>query len=141
MEFAVSITVVLAMLVGMIQCFQALYVYNYVCDAARVGTRYAMVRGSSCTGASDCGATPAQIQTYIQGITYPGIDPGNLAVTTTWLSVSTSGPTAWTACANKCNAPQNEVQVQVTYAFPLNIPFWRNASVDMASSSQMVISN
>jgi Flp pilus assembly protein TadG len=140
-EFAVSISVVVMLLFGIIQCSLALFVYNYVCDAARVATRYAIVRGGSCSGMPDCGITSAQIQTFLQGIHYPVVNTSNLTVTTTWLSASTSEPTTWTACATQCNTPGNAVQVQVTYAYPFSIPFWKSTTLNIASASQMVISN
>jgi Flp pilus assembly protein TadG len=140
-EFAVSASVILLFLFGIIQCALALYSYNYVGDAARVGTRYASVRGASCTGLTNCGATSAQIQTYLRSIRYPGINANNLTVTTTWLSASSSEPTTWTVCASQCNAPENAVRVQVSYAYSLNIPFWKNANINIGSTSQVVISN
>jgi Flp pilus assembly protein TadG len=140
-EFAVASSVLFLMLFGIIQCCLALYTYNYVSDAARVGTRYAAVRGSSCSGMPDCGATGTQIQTYLRGIPYPGISASKLTASAAWLRASTTPPTTWTACGSQCNAPGNAVQVTVTYAFPLNIPFWKNATVNMSSASQTVISN
>jgi hypothetical protein len=89
---------------------------------------------------SDCGATQAQIQTYVSSLTYPGINTSNVTVTATWLSLNSTPPTAWTACAGQCNAPGNAVQVQVTYPFALNIPFWKKSAVNLNSTSQAVIS-
>ena len=140
-EFAVASTVLFMMLFGIIQACLALYTYNYISDAARVATRYASVRGSSCSGMSDCGATASQIQTYLRGIPYPGIKSSNLTVAATWFSASSAPPTTWTACGSQCNAPGNEVQVTVTYAFSLNIPFWKKAAINMSSASQTVIYN
>jgi Flp pilus assembly protein TadG len=140
-EFGLSAVVLVMVLLGIIECCFALYVNNYVSDAARAATRYAAVRGSSCTGMPDCGITSAQIQTYLRGITYPGVTPGNLTATATWLSLNSGSVATWTACANQCNAPTNSVKVQVNYAFTLGIPFWRTRSLTLSSTSQMVISN
>ena len=140
-EFALSSVVMVMVLFGIIECCFAFYANNYVSDAARTATRYAMVRGSSCTGMTDCGITSAQLQTYLRSIPYPGITPGNVTATTTWLSASTSLPTTWTACASQCNAPGNAVEVQVTYTFPLSVPFWTKKTLNLSSTSQMVISN
>jgi len=139
-EFALSVSILVMMLFGIIEACFGLYACNYVSDAAREATRYAIVRGSSCTGMSDCGATQAQIQTYVSSLTYPGIDVNNVTVTATWLSLNSTPPTAWTACAGQCNAPGNAVQVQVTYPFALNIPFWKKSTVNLNSTSQAVIS-
>jgi Flp pilus assembly protein TadG len=140
-EFAISASVLLMLVFGIIEMSYALYAYNYVSDAARVATRYAVVRGSGCTGMPDCGITSGQLQTYVQGIAYPGIKPGSLTATTTWLSASSSQPTTWTACGGQCNSPGNAVEIQVTYAFPLFLPFWKSTSLSLKSTSQMVISN
>jgi Flp pilus assembly protein TadG len=140
-EFAICASVLLALVFGIIELSLALYSYNYVSDAARVATRYAVVRGSACSGMPDCGITADQLQTYVQGIAYPGIKAANLAVSTTWLSASSSQPTTWTACANQCNAPGNAVEIEVTYSFPLFLPFWKSTSLSLSSTSQMVISN
>jgi Flp pilus assembly protein TadG len=142
-EFAVAASVAFMVLFGIIQCCLALYSYNYVSDAARVATRYASVRGSSCDKLPDCAVTGAQLQTLLRGVSYPGINSNNLTATANWFSASPSQPTTWSSCGTStaCKAPGNAVYVQVTYAFPLNIPFWQNASLNISSASQEVITN
>jgi Flp pilus assembly protein TadG len=46
-EFALSSTVLLMAIFGVLDCSCALYADHYVANAAREATRYAMVRGSS----------------------------------------------------------------------------------------------
>jgi len=143
-EFTVSAAVLFMALFGIIQCSLGLYAYNYVSDAAREGTRFAIVRGARCTAPmTGCLATEADIQTYLRGYQYPGIDANNLLVTANWYTASATTPTTWTSCGtgNGCKVPGNAVRVQVKYTFPLRIPYWKNASVSIASVSQMVISN
>ncbi len=140
-EFALSSVVFIMMTFGLIQCCLGLYTYNFVSDAARFATRYAAVRGSSCSGMPDCGITAAQLQAYVLADVFPGINKNNLSSSVTWYSASASPPTTWTACANQCNAPGNAVQVQVTYTFPLSVPFWRSQSLSLTSTSRLVISN
>ena len=140
-EFAISSVVIVMALFGIISCCFALYANSYVSDAARTAARYAIVRGSSCTGMPDCGITSAELQTLLRNSAYPGISSSNLSATTTWYSASSSLPTTWTACASQCNAPGNAVQVQVNYAFTLGVPFWRGRAINLSSTSQMVISN
>jgi uncharacterized membrane protein len=62
--------------------------------------------------------------------------------TRTWLAAGTdsTGNTSWTVCGTRCNAPGNQVQVRVSYAFPLTIPFWRAVTLNLSSKSSMVIS-
>jgi len=146
-EFAVACLILFPMIFGFIEICLAFYSYNFVSDAAREATRYAMVRGStSCTNTprliDACpspGVTQAEIQTYVQGLGFPGAR--NLTATATWLSAGTTLPKTWTACGNPnlCKRPGDEVQVQVRYNFPIGIPFWRITTIDFASKSTMVI--
>jgi Flp pilus assembly protein TadG len=137
---------VLPMFFGIFDMSLALYSYHYISDAAREGSRYAIVRGStSCANTpslTNCGATPTQIQTYVQNLGYPGINgANNMTVTTTWYTPSASPPTTWSLCGATpaCGAPGNLVKVKVAYAFPLSIPFYGSRTLNMASTSQMVV--
>jgi Flp pilus assembly protein TadG len=168
-EFAISASIVLAAVLGTIQLSLAFYTFNYVSDAARVVTRYAIVRGpDSCTFDSvadpNCNMNPSRITSntnpaanpllaYLESAGYPGIKSGNLSVSATWLipTQDASNTTTWTtACqnpttnldstGNPCNAVGNAVKVVVTYNFGLVIPFWKRVIVPVSSTSQMVIS-
>lgn len=147
-EMAIASAVIFSVLFGVIAFMLALYTYNFVADAAREGSRYAMVRGSrSCTNASgltNCNIQADTLQTWVQNLSYPGINKNNLNVTTNWLTGTTAGTpptTTWSTCGSgTCNIPGNIVQVTVSYAFPLNIPFWRNDTLSISSTSEMVIS-
>jgi Flp pilus assembly protein TadG len=144
-EMAITSVILFLFLIGIIEISLALYSHAAVSEAAREAARYAMVRGStSCTNTpslTNCNATQAQIQTYVQGRKYPGLTSSNITVTTTWLSASTSQPTTWSTCSpGPCsNAPGNVVQVVVTYPFPLSIPFWNSMTINTGSTSRMVI--
>jgi Flp pilus assembly protein TadG len=140
-EMAVVSSILFAVLFGIIELSLALYTYNYVSDAAREATRYAIVRGSACTQLTNCGATSAQIQSYVQGLGYPGMNSSNTTVTTTWYSPSSAPPTTWTACGSPCRDPGDAVQVMVTYSFPLSVPFVPNSTLSLHSTSLMVIAN
>jgi Flp pilus assembly protein TadG len=141
-EFAWIIGILFMLLLGIIGLGLAGYTYHYVSEAAREGTRYAIVRGASCAGMPDCNASANQISTYVKGLGYGGINPTNMTVTTTWWSPSVIAPSpVWSICgAGTCNAPGNMVEVNVTYAYPLDIPFWGNKTINLSSTSQMVIS-
>ena len=144
-EFALSIMILLSLVFGVMAMSLALYSYHFISDAAREGTRYAMVRGSSCStygGSSslslaNCPATSAEIQTYLQGISFPGIVSSNMTVTTTW---STNG-TTWSSTPTNYNAPGDLVKVVVSYQFPLAIPRLAFRILTMTSTSQMVIAD
>jgi Flp pilus assembly protein TadG len=140
---------ILPMFFGIFALSAALYAYHYISEAAREGSRYAMVRGStSCANTpnlTNCNATSAQVQTYVQNLGYPGINgTSNMTVNTTWYSATGSPPTSWatTACGitAACRAPGNLVKVNVVYNFPLSIPFYGTRTLSMSSNSQMVVS-
>ena len=144
-ETALACTVFLAMLTGVFQMSLAFYTFHYVSDAAREGSRYAAVRGStSCTNTpnlSNCNATSDQIQTYVRGLGYPGITASKLTVATTWLTASSTQPTTWSSCSTgTCNVPGGQVKVVAAYSFPLSVPFVPRLSLSVSSTSKMVIS-
>jgi len=133
-EMALTMIILLMILFGLIEMCLALYTYHFVSDAAREGSRYAIVHGSSCqvSGVS-CTATNTQIQSYVENLGFPGINPANMTVTTTW-SASPGGA----VCA--CKGPGDLVTVTVSYNFPLAIPFVPANILAMSSTSSMVIS-
>jgi Flp pilus assembly protein TadG len=144
-ETALASTLFLAMLIGVFQMSLAFYTFHYVSDAAREGSRYAVVRGStSCTNTphlTNCNVTATQIQAYVRGIAYPGITATRLTIATTWLTASSTQPTTWSSCSTgTCNAPGNLVKIVATYAFPLSVPFVPSLSFSLTSTSKMVIS-
>lgn len=139
-------TVILMMLVlGVIQFSLVFFAYNEVSDAARMATRWAAVRGAnSCANTSNslagCGASAADITTYVQGLGYPGLVASNVHVTPCWLQESLP-PTSWsTTCGTSLiNVPGNEVQVTVWYNYPIFVPYWRAASIKVSSTAAMVV--
>lgn len=151
-EFALSACVLLALLLGVLFLCFALYTRHFVSEAALEGARWAMVRGStSCTNTpslTDCNATSAEIQTYVQSLSYPGINSQSLTASTSWCSVSTSTPASWSSCSSTtANSPGNAVQVVVTYPFALQIPLlnvhtlsFSSSSLTFSSTAQLVIS-
>jgi Flp pilus assembly protein TadG len=141
---ALSCSVLFAVLFGISQMSIAMYDYQFCSTAARQATRYAMVRGStSCTNTPDltnCGATPANITSYVRGLGYTGITSSSVTATTTWCSASSTTPTTWSSCTNATsNAPGNLVKVAVSYPFTFHVPFGPNLALSLSSTSQMVI--
>ena len=136
-EMTLSLIVLLTLVFGIIEVSEALYTYEIISDAAREGTRYAMVRGSACSAPiTPCPATSANVQTYLRGIALPGINPTLLTATATW-------PTTGSSCTpsvSPCNNPGNVVQVTVNYSFRMALPFVRTSTITLTSTSQMVIS-
>jgi Flp pilus assembly protein TadG len=149
-EMALSAALIFGALFGVIAIMLALYTYNFVSDAAREATRWASVRGSQCStnnaGLDHCNAQQSDIQSYVQNLGYPGLNKNYLTITASWLSETMSGSPAtatWSACSSPstppCNAPGNMVKVVATYAFPLGIPYWKNSTLNVSSTSEMVI--
>jgi Flp pilus assembly protein TadG len=136
-ETAFCAIAVLALFFGVMQMSLALYTYHSLSESARIATRFAIVRGSSCTAfPTACPAKASDIQTYVQNLNFPGIVPANLTATTTW-------PTTGAACTPSslpCNNSGNLVNVKVQYSFPLSIPFVPASTLTLSSTSQMVIS-
>lgn len=160
-ETALSLSVMLTVVVGIMQLCLVMYSSVFVNEAAREAARYASVRGSnSCTDLSsfpNCNLGPLTagnpLQAYARGLGYPLPNPTNLTVKATWwaLAQDITSPYSsnWTtACTgsqdsagNPCNYPQNMVTVRVRYTMPMNIPFWKNANVTLTSTSSMLIAN
>ena len=109
------------------------------------------------------------LQNYVQSMGLMGINPNNLTVTATWYVESFNSGSgfsvgSWTqACGSasgrtegtsstctitvngtsatvNSNDTGNAVQVQVTYQFPLNIPFIGGRTLPIKGISQMMIS-
>ncbi len=138
-ETAVSLTLLMLMIFGVINVSLATYTFHAISEAAREGTRYAIVRGSSCTGfTSACPAAKADVQTYVRGLGIAGITTTSLIVTTTW---PTTGATCTPSPAPTCNNPGNLVKVVVSYPFTLTVPLavTHSYALTMTSTSQMVI--
>ena len=141
-EFALSVTIMATLLFGTMAMSLALYSYHFIAEAAREGSRYAMVRGSSCTAysgfTSACPATPAQIQTYVRSLNFPGINPNQMTV----IAAFSAYPTGGTCTPSSlCNNPGNQVTVTVSYQLPVSIPFVPARTLTMTSRSQMVIAD
>ena len=131
-EFAFASFLALSVMFGILEFGRALFDYHLVANAARIGSRFAIVHGTSCSLAVVCPTTSAKIQTYVRSVS-PGIDTTKLSVTSVW-------PTA--AMTNCYNSPYEgpgcvvTVKAQYTFNFAA-LPF---ANIDISSTSQMVIS-
>jgi Flp pilus assembly protein TadG len=121
-ESALSAAALLVVMLGLVQFSLAFYTFNYVSDAARIATRYAIVRGpDSCTidtvadpncnlnasqFTSTTDATKNPLLAYLASTGYPGINPQNLSVNATWIVANQdgNGVSTWPA-ANACPNP------------------------------------
>lgn len=120
-EFALSFVLLFSILFGIIDFGRALYAYDAISDAARTGTRYAIVHGSS----SGSPATSSTISTYVTTNCCAGLSASSITVTTTW---------------SPNNNPGSTVNVQVNYSLNFILPLLPSVAVPMSASSQMAIS-
>jgi Flp pilus assembly protein TadG len=149
-EMALSCLILIPFLLGIVQLSIGLYCYHYASDAAREATRWAIVRGGNCNtlfGATYCsptegsgtGAGSTDIAQYVKGLGYPY--SGSVTTTAQWCTAGGS-PATWTSCSttkNGNNVTGNQVKVTVSYAYPLIIPFIRNNTINISSTSSMTI--
>jgi Flp pilus assembly protein TadG len=139
-EFAFMLPLICLCMFGVIDFGRALYSYHYVSDAAREATRWASVRGKTCSGYPEaCPAQAADVSDYVLSIAPPGIDAarGRLSVATAWVAP----PGIGNSCRALPNNPGCAVQVTVTYNFKFIFPFLPSSTYTMTSTSEMIISH
>jgi Flp pilus assembly protein TadG len=143
-EMAFTMPALLLVIVGMMKMCLAVYSYHYTSEAAREGTRYAIVRGYGASSAhtacanyeSSCVASSDNISSYIKALGYPALTPSNMTVTTVWAGF----PTGVTCSPNaNCTNAGNLVTVKVQYAFPLSIPFLPARTLNMQSTASGIL--
>jgi Flp pilus assembly protein TadG len=138
-EFAITLTILLTSVFTLMEICLMFYTYATISECAREGTRYAMVRGSSCvtagaTGAgASCTASTSSINSYVASLRYPNVGGGTMTVNTTFSADAVS----FTTSGN--NAPNDIVRVQITYNFPVKLPFVPKNSLTLKSQSQIYI--
>ncbi len=149
-ENAIVLGMLLLLIFGIVDFGRALYTYHLVDNAARLGARFAMVRGAKCAhtaGGADpwpCPITPpdgaGEIQTYVQQQSIV-LGLGKITVVPSWTGQDTSG-NPYPGCVQDgtYNEPGCPVTVTVTYTFQFLAPLVSTASIAMKSTSQMVIS-
>lgn len=140
-EMALTASVLLLTLIGIMKVCVAVYSYHYVSEAAREGSRYAMVRGYACNTTyltSACPASQSDIQTYVRGLNYPAITASSVSVSASWAPYPST-----VICSPDpvCRNNGNIVTVTVTYPVPITIPFWGTKTWTMTSTSAAVISD
>jgi Flp pilus assembly protein TadG len=135
-ETALMLSVLLVMMFGIVGFGHALYTYHFVSNAAREATRWASVRGQTCTGLSGgCPASASDVQTYVSNVSGMGLDPAKITATTTWIAP----PNNLAVCKTQPNNPGCVVEVQVQYSYQFLLPLLPSG-FKMQSTSQMVIS-
>jgi Flp pilus assembly protein TadG len=142
-EMALSSIVLFGLFFGLFQLTMTGYTFHMVSDIAREATRWAIVRGSTCShntpGLDHCGAAQADIQNYIQTLGLPG--DSKLTATVYYYSPSSTTPTTWTSCdptSSTCNQPGYLLKVVITDNYSMAVPFLPTRTIPITSTSQMV---
>lgn len=149
-ETAIVLGVFLVMVFGIIDFSRLIYTYHLVGNAARLGARFAMVRGATCihtapgTDPWPCPIAPpdssGEIQQYVQSQSVL-LGGGTLSVTPSWSGTDAGGdPYPGCASPSPYNGPGCPVSVTVTYTFNFLAPFVSTVSIPISSTSVMVIS-
>lgn len=126
-ETAIVMTVLLALLCGIMEFGRAMYTYAFVAQLAREGARWAIVRGNQCTLLDHCNAQSTDVQTYVRSLSEGATNPSNIIVTATWPAGN--------------NAPGSTVSVKVAYQFNfIGAKLIPVTAISMTSTSQMIIS-
>jgi Flp pilus assembly protein TadG len=128
LEFALTALIFTVLIFGIVDVGRAAFAYTWVSNAARQATRFAMVRGTNCSGLSGgCPAQPTDLTTYVDSLA-TGIDTSQLTVTSTCVKHSLP-------CA-----PLDSVNVHVQYTFKFVTPLVP-LSWNMQSVSQRAVQN
>ena len=122
-EFAVTLPVLFTLIFCFMEMCLAFYTHEMISEAAREGTRYAMVHGASCPNSTSpmCEATAAQVNAAVSGMGWPDVAGGTMTVATTYPDGN--------------EAVGSRVQVKLTYVFPIAMPFVPKNSLTMTSTS------
>jgi Flp pilus assembly protein TadG len=138
-EFAVVAPVMLIFLFAIVNFGIAMFEYHATQYAAKVGARYASVRGANCT-VSGCPITTAGLQTYVRGAV-PGA--GNATVIPAWNFPDSTNYTGFQNVATACGSTSESrgcfVTVSVSNPISLNIPFVFNHNVTFNASSTVPV--
>ena len=141
-EFSLAAFTILVLLFGIIDVGRAAYAYDWVSNAARLGTRFMIVRGTNCPNnpvllPGGCPATAQNLSDYITnasgtGINTSGIDTSQVTVSSECITAAVFAPPP---CADKW-----WVQVKVQYEFRFLSPLVP-LSWQMQSISRVVVQN
>jgi len=123
-EFALCVTLMLMLLIGVVEMCRIVLVFNTLSDGARIGTRYAIVHGSHNS------VSTTQIQSVVRSF-LTGVNTSNVTVTTDY-------PDPVGAATSGCTNPGCRVTVTTSYAYD---PFatYFPISLNLGSTSQGVI--
>jgi Flp pilus assembly protein TadG len=154
-EFAITVTMLMSLTVGVIGFSLAMYSYHFVSSAAQQGVRFASLRGytwskdaaDNCSSSAppnftmvyDCTASSTDIQNYVQSLATVAINQSSVTINTTssfiWPGQTPSGSTSTCSPANSQGCV---VKVTVKYTFNF-FGIERLAPLSMSATSQGVV--
>jgi Flp pilus assembly protein TadG len=135
-EFAMVAPIMLVFLIGTIEFGTLMFDFHATDYAAKLGARYASVRGADCVNTSVCPISSSALQTYLRS-QVPGL-ASNAQVTATWTSPPASFAQSATGCGSGAEDAGCLVEVQVTNQVNVNIPFVHNFQYSLTSTSAVV---
>lgn len=164
-EYAMVFMAFLGLVFGISGFGHALFVYHQLDHATKEATRYATVRGATCTTDNTSGGsckaansatatagptTNADVTAYINSITPPGINSSNFTITTCGVAgtgaLMCAGSTTVSKAANcdpnsggLVNNPGCIVSVTIAYPFNFIFPVFGSFPINLSSTSQMII--
>ena len=119
-EFGLSFALFFGIILGILDVSRGIYAYSFLAGAAKEGSRYAMIHGSSSGSKASSSDVQGVVQKYLIGM----VDPGSATVTTTWNPTSENPGSIVT------------VKVQYTYA---PITSWLVGNWTLQSNSQVMV--
>jgi len=137
-EFAVAASAFMLVMFGIVEFGRVMYTYHTVSNAARIGSRWAIVRGSGCTVVDHCSATSSDVSDYVQSVV-PMVDSGSMTVTAKWTTTTDPSASCTATTPGGNNGAGHVVCVTVSYPFNFAIPFVSNNALTLSSTSRMVI--
>jgi Flp pilus assembly protein TadG len=126
-EFALTFSILMTFVFALIELCLAFYTKGMISESAREGTRYAIVRGSTCLNSSQvsCTTSVASIRSYVLGLGLPNLAGGSMTVTPSFPDINQN--------------PGSRVKVDITYSFPIKLPLVPQHSLSLESYSVMYI--
>lgn len=118
-EFAMVALLLMMLLVGIVDVSRLMLTYTTIANAARAGTRYAIVHGTTQTG--NCGDATTYIKAYLSA------------------AAMSTASSALTITAPACASAGSTVTTSVSYKYvPLTAYFW-STSITLSSTSKGVV--
>lgn len=146
-EFAIAAPLMLLMFFGAIQFGWLVYSYHAAGYAARIGARYAAVRGADCKnttgtdaqGNTLCPITAAAVSYYVKN-SVSGLQSG-ATVTPTW-TTPPWGNSPPSGCAQATQTPGCMVTVTIgNNGFVFSVPYVRNVTLQLNAQSSEIVQN